>query len=202
MKMKNLAVAIPLFFACVFQSAQADVSNIIKDVIENTTKEVIKRPPPGPWTPDEDGCYYDRGKKHCYEEGHYLRRGAFNPFKEKESIRPLSYYQKNFCDANKGRMNHSVRDYQDAVKHPAAYDKRFGIVVVGCETFDYAIEFVIDNDPKEIVFDKAVLSGQALNKRPVVVFFKSDIERKDDFMIRLKKKCEENDVLFVQSNIL
>lgn len=148
-------------------------------------------PPGTPGALNIAGCHLDRGKLHCHKKGSFEER--WFDYSDGKKVHSLSEYKEQFCETNEGRLGHYVRSHPEAVNHPAAVDKRFGTVVIGCETFEHAVEFMIDTDPDELILERALLSGSATGKEPVVVVFNTD-GQDDEFEIQLRKRCDEKDV--------
>ena len=172
-------------------------------VIEQATKEMVqKQMRHGPQSPDEDGCYYDRGKKQCYEENHYMRNFRRSRIENEEAFIRNDYrtFKRKFCEENDGMENKIEWNREEARGNPAAYDKRFGTVIIDCETDNHTMEFGIDSlpadvPPNKLLFEKIMLVRKLVNKTPAVIIFDTD-GKENEFERQTRELCEKNDVQF------
>lgn len=174
--------------------------------------------------PEDEGCYYDRGRKYCGEQN--FRSHGFGGDRKF----PEGYYSKTdynqfkskFCEANNGVENAKI-SREELRFHPAAWDKQFGTIFAGCINKSHVMMFGIDDipadtSPNKLLTERILLiqkfvsdgtpdaprpsglsssSGQIpiANKIPALIIFDTDGEE-SEFERQMNEFCKKESIEF------
>ena len=166
--------------------------------------------------PEDEDCYYDRGRKYCGEQNFRSRGfGGDKKFSEEYySITDYNNFKSSVCEKNNGVENVNI-SRKELQFHPAAHDKQFGTIRVGCVSNSYVMMFGIDSIPADtrpnillndriLLIQKFVSDGTPdgpipiAGKTPILIVFNTDgVE--GEFERQMNEFCKKNGIEFVLS---
>lgn len=166
--------------------------------------------------PEDEDCYYDRGRKYCGEQNFRSRGfGGGQKFPEGHySITDYNDFKSSVCEKNNGVENVNI-SRKELQFHPAAHDKQFGTIRVGCVSKSHVMMFGIDSIPENtrpnILLNERILLIQKFvsdgtpdglipiaGKTPILIVFNTD-GAEGEFERQMNAFCKKNGIEFVLS---